>query len=59
MYSIGEAVRRLGCSDPWVRKWVRLLGLGQKVGWAVVLSPDDIEQLEKKKATLNGNQKAA
>ncbi len=56
MYSIREVAARVGATEAWVRKWIRVLGLGEKVGWAVILGEKDIEVLRRK---LNGDQEAA
>ncbi len=56
MYSIREVAQELGVTESWVRKWVRLLGLGAKVGWAVILDVNDMNMLRKR---LHGSQEAA
>lgn len=50
MYSIRDIVNLIGpgCTESWVRKWVRILGLGQKVGWAVILTDVDVNKLREK-----------
>lgn len=47
MHSIGQAAERLGVSYHWAHKQVRRHGLGRKVGWGVVLSDSDLEELER------------
>lgn len=45
MHSIGEAAREVGKPEYWVRYLVKTRGLGQKVGWAIVLSDSDLKIL--------------
>ncbi len=56
MYSIRDVALRVGASEAWVRKWIRVMGLGRKIGWAVILNDRDIQVL---KGKLHGHQKAA
>lgn len=52
MFSLNEAAVRLGLPYKRVSRWVRELGLGQKLGgWAVMLTIEDLKVLESK---LNG-----
>jgi hypothetical protein len=47
MYSINEASQVVGKSYQWVRRRCIRKGLGQKVGWAIVLSNADMVVLLK------------
>lgn len=59
MISVGEAAEKLGVKYTWVSRWVKKKGLGQKCGWGVVLSEDDLEVLRTCGRLRNGDQKAA
>ena len=53
MITLKEASKKLGLPYKRVSRWVRELGLGFKLGgWTVVLSEDDLKQLESR---LNGS----
>jgi hypothetical protein len=58
MHSIRDVHRLLGegVTEAWIRKWIRVLGLGRKCGWAVILSDSEVNMLREK---LSGRQKAA
>lgn len=58
MYSIRDVALRVGATEAWVRKWIRLLRLGKKVGWAVILDEGDIKMLRARRE-LNGHKEAA
>lgn len=52
MISLKEASEKLGVPYKRVSRWVRELGLGVKLGgWTIVLSDNDLKQLESR---LNG-----
>ena len=62
LISIGDAASRLGRKYHWVHRWVKSRGLGQKVGWGIVLTEDDLKVLEtcgKRESTQNGSQATA
>lgn len=62
LISIGDAAKRLGQKYHWVHRWVRAHGLGQKVGWGIVLKEDDLVILRgcgKQGQAEDGSQKAA
>ena len=48
MHSIRDAAKAIGCSEPWARKWIRIMNLGKKVGWAVILTDEDVLTLKEK-----------
>lgn len=58
LYSIGQAAEQLGVKYQWAHRWVRLLRLGRKVGWGVVLDESDLTELERKRDE-NGRKKAS
>ena len=47
MESIGEVSERIGRPYKWLRRQVIRMGLGQKVGWAIVLSETEVKELER------------
>lgn len=59
MISVGEAAAQLGESYHWVSRWVKKKGLGQKVGWGVVLLESDMAILKTCGRLGNGNQTIA
>lgn len=48
MISLSQAAQNLGKPYHWVRYQVASNKLGCKVGWAVILSPEDLEYLRGK-----------
>ncbi len=54
MISVGEAAEKLGVKYNWVHRWVKKKGLGQKCGWGVVLSADDLKVLKTCGRLCNG-----
>jgi len=61
MISVGEAATQLGESYHWVSRWVKKKNLGQKCGWGVVLSEDDVKTLKTcgRLGNNHGNEKIA
>ena len=56
MFSVGEAAKILGWPEHKVRYVIGTRDLGRKVGWAIVLSDSDIDEMRSPKGPNNGKQ---
>lgn len=57
MVTATDASKEIGCSVATVTRWAKRLALGERYGYAICLTKDDIEKIAKewKKAAGNPN----
>lgn len=56
-YTLTEAAAKLGCHKSQTSRHARKLGLGKRLGTAIVLTPRELSQLKKSLAEAESNRR--